>query len=787
MSIETEIIIDKTGPVEELLKRKSVICLCGMPGIGKKTMVRTLLKNHPEAEGKICSAEELEPSVPGEGKSCTWYLVRKLEAREYPGLTEKLWDFFRRMPKGDKVIFAADGIVPEALLEFLWNGAMEMVYPESFWFTEAETYRYLKAVGSVLDRGETYRLTRGWAGCIALMARIQRQLPEKWSPEELCSRYEIRKYVGDRILGILSEKEQKFLMERAFCPRLERELEEILWRDHDEETEERLFASGIMSYVPWRNFWRVHPVIRRALRKSPEQETGRKAVRWYEEHGYISEALECCRSISGEAEYQEFLVRNYDRLSFLPGGLNLSLDKREEEKPELFFLKWMEVYFSQKWGRMEKYYRKAWLLWQEAERTGKDLEKWREVFLNISYVNPFVETREWMELTEELTEPGRRLRLYYILGESFSYLSGIRDLTPLFAGTREEVRAWEKLWQERLAPETYLAYRLAKLEYDFQTDRIQPQELEEVLREIGPESLWQLRLGKLFLLYLFAEGEEGKNQVQRALEDTVEDLKKEESEVCRYNTTALYYLSEAKWGEKEDMLRWLRDTGGDIENKWGKTCFHMAAQVKIHLYLENYTQAEKALKILIPFFQGNHIWKYRAESLFQMAMVEKARGREAESLRWTAEAIQAAEPWRYVRIFTGYGPKGRELLEDYLRFLEKSRQEPVRIKKKYKYGNVKNMPYKDWLDYILRKAKKSQARYPGTKKEEKEAYPAEKLTLTEQMVLQYLKQGYTNGEISREMNIKLPTVKSHIYNIYKKLGVSTRLQAVEKGREKGFL
>ena len=91
--------------------------------------------------------------------------------------------------------------------------------------------------------------------------------------------------------------------------------------------------------------------------------------------------------------------------------------------------------------------------------------------------------------------------------------------------------------------------------------------------------------------------------------------------------------------------------------------------------------AEKALKILIPFFQGNHIWKYRAESLFQMAMVEKARGREAEALRWTAEAIQAAEPWRYVRIFTGYGPKGRELLEDYLRFLEKSRQEPVRIKK----------------------------------------------------------------------------------------------------------
>lgn len=787
MSIETEIIIDKTEPVEEILKRKSVICLCGMPGIGKKTMVKTLLKHHPETEGKICSVEELEPSVPGEGKRCTWYLVRKLENREYPGLTEKLWDFLRQMSGEDKMIFATDGMLPEALLEFLWNGILEMVYPENFWFTEAETYRYLKGVGSVLDRGQTYRLTRGWPGCIALMARIQKQLPEKWTPEELCSRYEIRRYVEDKILGSLSEKEERILTERASLPRLEKDLEELLWQKHEKETEERFLVSGIMSYVSRGNFWRVHPVIRQVLGQGAGKQDLKNAVNWYETRGYISEALECCQNLCSERDYQEFLIRNYDRISFLPCRLNFAQERSEEEKPELFFLKWMEIYFSQRRGKMEKYYRKGRQLWLEAEKTGKDLERWREVFLNISYVNPLVEMREWMELAKKLTGRGRRLRLYYILGESFSYLSGIRDLTPLFACPREETRKWEQIWRERLTPQTYLAYRLAKLEYDFQTDRIQFLELEEVLREIGPESLWQLRLGKLFLLYVLAEGEEGKNQVQMFLEDAVEDLKKEESEVCRYNTMALYYLSKAKWGEKEDMLRWFRDTGGDIENKWGKTCFHMAAQVKIHLYLENYVQAEKALKILIPFFRENRIWKYWAESLFQMAMVEKARGREAEALRWTAEAVQKAESWRYVRIFTGYGPIGRELLEDYLRFLEKGQQEPVGIKKKYKYGNVKNMPYKDWLDYILRKAKKSRSSYPGIKKEEREVYAVEKLTLTEQMVLQYLKQGCTNGEISREMNIKLSTVKSHIYNIYKKLGVSTRLQAVEKGREKGFL
>ena len=59
--------------------------------------------------------------------------------------------------------------------------------------------------------------------------------------------------------------------------------------------------------------------------------------------------------------------------------------------------------------------------------------------------------------------------------------------------------------------------------------------------------------------------------------------------------------------------------------------------------------------------------------------------------------------------------------------------------------------------------------------------------MTELMVLRYLEKGYSNAAIGKNNEHPLSTVKSHIYNIYKKLGVTTRIQAVQKARETGIL
>ena len=57
------------------------------------------------------------------------------------------------------------------------------------------------------------------------------------------------------------------------------------------------------------------------------------------------------------------------------------------------------------------------------------------------------------------------------------------------------------------------------------------------------------------------------------------------------------------------------------------------------------------------------------------------------------------------------------------------------------------------------------------------------LSLRELDVLQLMASGRSNSEIAQQLVLSLSTVKWHASNIYSKLGVRNRLQAVTRARE----
>jgi LuxR family maltose regulon positive regulatory protein len=63
---------------------------------------------------------------------------------------------------------------------------------------------------------------------------------------------------------------------------------------------------------------------------------------------------------------------------------------------------------------------------------------------------------------------------------------------------------------------------------------------------------------------------------------------------------------------------------------------------------------------------------------------------------------------------------------------------------------------------------------------------AEPLTERETMVLRLLRGTLSLREIGQELHLSPNTIKTHTRVIYRKLGVSTRRQAVERGRRAGI-
>lgn len=827
---EEKFYIDKTDALEQALKEYSCVYLEGAAASGKTTAIRMLGKkqeNIPvltvsarkealeEYSGKISRFRENNAQT---GNQNGWIAVEDFPGTPSDEEKEFFLSLISEIGSEERLILEGREELPEAFLDLLWKGKIQILPQEILRLSREEVIRLSGERNSFLNPSELYEKTGGWAGCVDLLLRLTSRTScgtgMRHSVQHILQKIEVRDYLEQQIFRKLQPKEKEILQYMEFCPWMEPELcREVFQLSDAGRTLEALERKGLLTRCCQNRLWKRIPLF-----ESFSVETGiakkakmRKAGEWFERSGFLEQALYCLNEACDYHGYVKCLKKHYKDIPF--SGIECSDFLLQDSSPENCYLRGMKAMLDHNWTALEDeihfveqqmHFSPAGKLkndvrrpgskktnMEEISETGKcsdelldEVRKTAEIWLNLTFVNPLISLDDWMENLKQATKAYGPMRLYHILGGSCTFLCGLRDLSGLFVGGKAVEKKRAELWKGSLGPEEWKGYQLARTEFYLETKQQHriPEEDWKMLLNVETDEPWQMLLARYWILIkvrrvnLSTEAADTEKLVRSALGN-------EENAVCGKILEAMDSLRNNNGGEKI-LFTWLKDRKAQWFDNIREDNVGMWYLRTIACYgIQQYDRVEKIQDKLIPFARSGRKSRVLAECLFQQAAVNLLRGNRKKALQNTVESFLVTGEFRYFKFYTQYGRNGYEILEEYGVWLNSNLSETRKRRKKYTYGNILNMPFEDYVNTVLREAKKNKGQSTGKKTGDTE----ESLTVTEIIVLKELSTGMTNEEICADLNLKLSTVKCHIYNIYRKLGVKSRVQALLVGKERGLI
>jgi len=220
-------------------------------------------------------------------------------------------------------------------------------------------------------------------------------------------------------------------------------------------------------------------------------------------------------------------------------------------------------------------------------------------------------------------------------------------------------------------------------------------------------------------------------------------------------------------GDIDSAKRWVQandlETDGDFE-------FHRETEylalARVFIAQERFEEAHALVERIYRIAQEIGKRQTELEGLILLAIVYFAQGETDQALVHLEQALSIGEPEGYIRIFVDEGPSMARLL----------------------YEALTRGIAPDYVRRLLAAfpVAESEQTAPSTTQASKSEL-IEPLSERELEVLQLLAEGLTNQEIASRLFLSLNTVKAHSRNIYGKLGVHSRTQAVAKARALGIL
>lgn len=786
--------INKTKSLEEGIVAFPSLFIEGAAACGKTTAMEMLLKAYPEVESEVIYMDRESQDLAlfcAKLEACGSYINEKTPETPcwmiFENITREIpASFFREIaqfiwwaPENVKVFLISREKPAKELLELLWKRKMGMISQRNLAFSQTEVEKLVSQRGSMLRAEEVYRETGGWPGCVDLILYLSEQLGEK-DVKKLCQRYEVQAYIQNEILDTLSKEEKEVFRRAEICPWINEKLCEEVWGiSWAAGILEELERKGLLLYDEHLHRWKTAPLLKKEMSEIISYGLGKCLGEWYQAQGAVAEAFWCLDAAKCDKEYQMCMITHFEEVpqSFL---MQTNVMEWKDNIPQLCYLRGRYCYYLQDFSGLHKEMMKA----QQLEG-----ELAKEVYLNLAFINPEIPLDMWLELLEELTEERKTpVHLYHFSENAHTYLSGLRELSGLFSCMKKEEKRRMKLLKETLGEEEWTGIQLARVDYYLETGRRDaiPEEDWRALRQITAASFekvsWQYQMACLYILNIM-QNIHSDQEISEYIVRLEDRLFQKGNEVCQNYVRAIRSLYTSLRTE-ESLTRWLKQVSAMKVESVNETNYNLLLfQTKGFLLLNQYDRANQILRRVIPYLKKYHRSRFLAELLFQQAIINWADGKRGAALRNVIESFLVTGEYRYVRFYTEYGKFGKEVLDAYVEWFQNNEPERWNRKKSYNYGNVLRMPIEDYLEVILRAAKRGVKLYVGVSEKDS----VERLTMMETLVLQDINRGLTNAEICSELNLKLPTVKSHIYSVYKKLGVNSRVQAILKGKELGII
>lgn len=256
------------------------------------------------------------------------------------------------------------------------------------------------------------------------------------------------------------------------------------------------------------------------------------------------------------------------------------------------------------------------------------------------------------------------------------------------------------------------------------------------------------------------------NRASEILADLKSQIDSPDHNLFMLNIEAEQACLALRQGDVEAAIHWQQKSGLTYTDEF--SLYHVLEYLALAKVLSAKGELANALDLLDRLNQllrKEDRLRDRIKVLIMQSVTLQRLGRTEAALVQLEVVLQLAEPEGYVRSFVDEGADISDLLTAYLRT---------------KAVNQAHIPSTVSLVYVrqLLQAMQSSERFISIQ---------EKLTEQETKILQLLAEGLPNKRIAFHLNITGETVKTHIKNVYRKLGVNNRVLALQRAFELGLL